>query len=335
MKVAAITGPRDSALLDRPMPRIGADFCLVRNRVIPMCTEYKGWEAGAACDCLGHESAGEVVDAGRSTRVRTGDRVVVMPQSPCGACDLCRTGDYIHCEHTVDPLAVCGSETGRAAYAEYTIQKDWLLLPIPDGMSYAHASMACCGLGPAFGAMQRLRVDAFDTVLIMGLGPVGLGGVINGVYRGARVVGADPNPHRRQLARDLGADLVLDPTDPEALLQAVRALTGGRGADKAVECTAAPPAQALAIAAVRRRGQVAFVGWGGRIEIGNMVPDGKTLQGCWHWNLHDAPLMMRMIAACPQQLDRLITHRLPLAEVQRGWEIQSSGRCGKIVLEVA
>jgi len=161
--------------------------------------------------------------------------------------------------------------SGNATYAQYCIKQDWQLLPIPEGMSYEHASLACCGLGPAFGASERMQVGSFDTLLVVGLGPVGLGAVIKGVFRGARVIGVDPIPYRAELAQALGAEVVVDPRDPDALEQ-VRALTGERGADKTVECSAVPAAQQFALQATRRRGQVAFVGWGGHIEIDNMVP---------------------------------------------------------------
>src|SRR3972149_3597995 len=68
-----------------------------------------------------------------------------FPQYPCGKCSLCLAGEYIHCQHCVDPLALCGSTTGTATYAQYCIKQDWLLIPIPAGMSYDDASMACCG----------------------------------------------------------------------------------------------------------------------------------------------------------------------------------------------
>jgi D-arabinose 1-dehydrogenase-like Zn-dependent alcohol dehydrogenase len=67
-----------------------------------------------------------------------------------------------HCEHNLDPLAICGSQTGTATYAQYCIKQDWLLIPIPDDLSYEHAAMACCGLGSSFGAMQRMQVNAFS-----------------------------------------------------------------------------------------------------------------------------------------------------------------------------
>jgi L-iditol 2-dehydrogenase len=331
MKVAAITGPRQCELVEQPDPQIAENFALVKIHVAPMCTEYHAYENGGQSACLGHEAAGEVIEVAQSGKVAVGDRVVVMPQYPCGKCALCMDGDYIHCEDTVDPLAACGTETGTATYAQYCVKQDWLLLPIPDDISYEHASMACCGVGPAFGAVRNMRVNGFDSLLVVGLGPVGLGAVINGVYLGARVIAVDPNPYRTALATELGASAVIDPSDPGALHQILE-LTDGRGADKAVDCTAVAAAQKLAFDATRRRGHVTFVGWGGGIETGNLVPGGKTLQGSWHWNLCDAPQIMQLIRDCGHLLDKQITHTFPMSQVRDAWELQLTGQCGKIML---
>lgn len=335
MKVAAITGKRQAELIDVPDPRPAEDFALVKIHVAPMCTEYKAYRRGHETHGLGHEAAGEVVEVAQPGKVKVGDRVVVMPQYPCGRCALCLAGDYIHCQQCVDPHAICGGETGTATFAQYVVKQDWLLLPIPEGMSYEHASMACCGLGPAFSAMQRMGVGAFDTVLITGMGPVGLGAVVNAVFRGARVIAVEGHPYRAKLARELGAAAALDPADDGAVQQ-VLDLTDGLGADKAVDCAGAPEAQRLLIDAVRRRGDVAFVGQAGDLTIGvsrDMTRKGITLHGVWHWNLCDAPLMMRMIRACGELLDRQITHTFPLARVRDAWELQLTGECGKVLLQ--
>lgn len=331
MKVVTITGKRQCELVDRPEPSIRDEFVKIKVTVAPMCTEYKSYVKGDVSDVIGHEAAGEVVEVDKSRRVRVGDRVVLMPLFPCGRCDLCATGNYIYCQNKVNPLRLCASPTGAATYAQYAIKQDWLLLPIPDDLSDAQASMACCGLGPTFGAMQAMQVDAFDTVLIVGLGPVGLGGVINGVFRRARVIGLEPNPYRAQLALDLGAAAVIDPRDPDALAQ-IRSLTIGRGVDKAVDCTAVPAAQKLAIRTTRVRGHITFVGWGGRIVMGNMVPTGLTLQGSWHWNLRDTARIWQVIHACKDSIDRMITHRFPMRCVKEAWELQVGGQCGKVLL---
>ena len=334
MKVVAITGPRQAELIDKPDPRPAEDFAVVKIHVAPMCTEYKAYKAGRATDRLGHEAAGEVVEVAQPGTVAVGDRVVVMPQYPCGVCPLCLAGEYIHCQHTVKPLEICRCDAGTATYAQYVVKEDWLLLPIPDDMSYEHASMACCGLGPTFGAMQRMAVDALDTVLIAGMGPVGLGGLINAVVRGARTVVVEPHPYRRELALDIGAAAAIDSADEDALQQ-ILDLTGGVGADKAVDCSGAAAAQRLLIDAVRRRGQVSFVGEAGDLTVAvsrDLIRKGISLHGVWHWNLCDAPRIMQTIRAGAELIDKQITHRFPLAEVADAWELQLTGECGKVLL---
>ena len=93
------------------------------------------------------------------------------------------------------------------------VKPDRLLPLIPDGVSYDLASMACCGLGPSFGALDAMGADAFDTGLVTGASPVGLGAIINACYRGARVIAVESAPYRVEKARALGAEAVIDPTD--------------------------------------------------------------------------------------------------------------------------
>lgn len=334
MKVAAITGVRQGGCIEKNEPKSHADYVVVKNLVAPMCTEYKAFAAGQRSDSLGHEAAGEVAEVARPGKVKVGDRVVAMPMYPCGRCDLCTRGDFIHCERNEDPLAVTANERGTATYAQYLLKPDWLLLPIPEDLTTEHASMACCGLGPTFGAMQRMGVDAFDTVLITGMGPVGLGGVINSVFRSARVIAVESHPYRARLAQELGAETVIDPRDPEAAAQ-IRSLTDGRGVDKAIDCSGTAAGQRLLIDSTRRRGQVAFVGEAGDLTIHvsrDMIRKGLTLHGSWHWNLTDAPALMQVIRRSGTPIERLITHAFPLTDVQAAWELQTTGECGKVLL---
>jgi L-iditol 2-dehydrogenase len=334
MKLAAITGERQAALVEKPNPRPHGDIVVVKVLVAPACTEYKMFAVGQRSDRLGHEAAGEVAFIDKATNVKVGDRVVAMPMFPCGYCELCVTGDYIHCQSGRNPETETKSESGTATYAQYLLKPDWLLLHIPPEISLEHASMACCGLGPTFGAMQRMRVDAFDTVLITGMGPVGLGGVINGVHRGARVISIESQPYRAKLAGALGARAVIDPNDPDALKQ-IRALTGGIGADKAIDCSGAPAAQLLLIESLRRRGEMAFVGESGELSLhvsNHLLRKGLTLHGSWHWNLRDAPRLWQVIRQQGASIDKLITHRFSLSQVRDAWELQISGNCGKVLL---
>ena len=94
MKRIAITGVKQTTLLDVPIPQPRQDWVLVKVHAIPLCTEYKNWLSGS--EYYGHEAAGEVVMVAQPGKVNVGDRVVVMAGAPCGKCTLCISGEYIH-----------------------------------------------------------------------------------------------------------------------------------------------------------------------------------------------------------------------------------------------
>lgn len=335
MKKAIITGVRQAALVEAPVPQPEGDEALVKVHVTPMCTEYKAYVAGRPSDTLGHEAAGEVVAVAQPGRVRVGDRVVVQPMYSCGRCALCIAGDFIHCEDERVHRESVRARGGVATYAQYLLKSDWLLSPIPDDISYERASLALCGLGPSFGAFQRMALSAFDTVLITGLGPVGLGAVVNARFRGARVIGVESVPYRADRARAMGAETVLDPRSDSAL-EAIRDLTGGLGVDCALDCSGTAAAERLCIAAARRKGQVAFVGecWDElAIRVSDdMIRKGLTVHGSWHYNLSDYPRIVHVIRESPL-IDLLVSHVLPMSTIRDAFELSASHECAKILLK--
>lgn len=333
MKIVAITGKEQSVLKEVPDPVIRPPFAKIKITRIPLCTEWKNWIDGSISETLGHEAVGIIAEVSRQSSFTMGDRVIVMPQNACGTCPLCLAGEHIHCEQPIDALAASESSTGRATYAQYCIQQEHLLLRIPDDISDDHAAMALCGLGPAFNAMQKMQVHEGETVLISGLGAVGLGAVINAVSRGARVIALEIHPYRTELALSFGAKAVLDPTDPEARRK-ILDLTGGRGADASVETSSAPSALAYIADATRRTGRIAIVGWAGSLTGAQLVKKGLTVFGAWHWNhLRDAEAMFTTIRKSRPLLDRFITHRFPMSKVEEAWKVQRSGECGKILVD--
>ena len=336
MKQVAVTGERQAALVDVKDPKPVEDWALVKVHAAPMCTEFKAFESGKEVSSPGHEAAGEVVEVARPGRVRVGDRVVVMPHCPCGACSYCRSGEFIYCQDKIDFTEFTGGLEGSATMAQYLLKPDWLLPAIPDGVSYEHASLACCGLGPTFGAFERIGLSDADTLLLTGLGPVGLGSVINAAARGARVICVEPNPWRASLAIELGAETVLDPGEGDALQQ-IRDLTDGLGPDKAMDCSGTVAAHRLCIDAVRPRGIVAFVGEcrdETPVKISDdMIRKGLTLMGSWHYSLKDFPRVMQTITGNSEKVKKFITHTFPFAEIQQAWETQLSGECGKVILK--
>jgi L-iditol 2-dehydrogenase len=159
----------------------------------------------------------------------------------------------------------------------------------------------------------------------------GLGAVVCATVRGARVIGIESNPYRARLAQDLGAESVVDPTDPDALNQ-IRSLTRG-GADKSVEASSHPDAPGFLLQATRIGGQMTSIGWGGPVNMRDVVARGVGVFGQWHWNhLQDAAAMFDTIRRASPLLERLISHRFPMSQVQDAWELQLTGQCGKVVL---
>jgi L-iditol 2-dehydrogenase len=336
MKVAAMFGNGQAGLVEKPDPPPKEDIVLVKIHAVPMCTEYKGFKSELESEKFGfgHEAAGEVVEVAQPSSVKVGDRVVVQPQNACGKCSLCLIGEHIHCQNGRNVRQITGSNTGTATFAQYILKQDNLLSQIPEGISYTHAGMACCGLGPTFGAMTQMQVHAHDTVLITGLGAVGLGGVVNANYLGARIIGVESHPYRVNLAKELGAEIVLNPND-ENIVEQVMDLTDGIGVDKALDCSGASQAHRLMIDSVRRKGQVCFIGEGGEFPLAasrDMIRKGLVLRGNWHYNLGDYTKLIRVIEQSSSQLDKYITHTFPMSQVQEAWEVQTTGECGKVVL---
>lgn len=334
MKIAAMFADGSGGTVDRPNPQPVDDFVLVKIRSVPMCTEYKGFKGEREQDAagFGHEAAGEVVAVAQLGRVKVGDRVVVQPQLGCGACWLCLDGEHIHCQNG---RRLPEGQTAGYTYAQYILKPDWLLSPFPEDISYKHAGMACCGLGPTFGAMQKMNVNALDTVMITGMGPVGLGGVINGHYRGAKVIAVESQPFRANLAKELGATVVFDPND-ENVLDKIMDLTNGLGVDKAMDCSGASAAHRLMVDALRRKGQACFIGQGGDFSLGasrDMIGKGIGLHGIWHYNLSYFPALIKMISQVGNQLDKFITHQYGMSQVQEAWAQQCTGNAGKVVLD--
>lgn len=333
MKRAAITGVRHAELLDTAIPEPKEDWVLVKVHAVPLCTEYKSWVKGT--EYHGHEAAGEVVKVAQPGKVKVGDRVVVMPGAPCGKCALCISGEYIHCENWYNHHEFTGLAHEGDTHVQYLVKQDWLLVPIPDGVSYEMGALACCGLGPTFGAMENMNVVTGETVLITGAGPVGLGGVINGKYRGTRVISVEALAYRQAKAKELGADLVLDPNDPE-IHSKIMNFTDGLGVDASLETAGQVEAQRLCIDVTRRRGQVSLVGeCADDLAITasrDFIRKGIALKGQWHYNLNGVFKIMKVIADYPMA-EKLITHVMPMSQIQEALTISAAHECGKIMLQ--
>lgn len=335
MKKAVILGKRKTGLIEVPDPRPKENWVLVKVHASALCTEYKAYLEGRELLFGGHEGVGEVVAVSRPCRVKVGDRVVILPQYPCGRCPLCKSGDYVYCQDNYDFEEFIGTKEGSGTFAQYVLKPDWLLPPIPDDVPYEHAAMAIDGIGASFGAFQSIAIGAYGTLLITGLGPVGLGAVVNACFRGTRVIGVEPAPWRRDRALQMGVEAVFDPAEPD-LVGKIRELTEGKGVTYALDCSGKVQSQRLCIDATRSRGRVAFVGETNDELSIRVSPDlirkGLTVVGSWLYNMADYPEVMRVIQQSPL-IGLLVSHVMPMSQIQEGFELLAGGQCAKVVID--
>lgn len=326
MRVIGIGGKK-AWLTEKPVPRPEGNQVVIKLHASLICgSNMKAFFTEGEHINVGHEGAGEVVAVAHSTRLKVGDRVALAPLTACGVCEHCVRGDVIYCRNRPTP---------HGNFAQFTRTADVMCTKLPDDVSYLRGSMLGCGLGPAFEALQTLGVRGFDTVVISGLGPVGLGAVALGSFVGAEVIGLDPEKHRRDLAADLGASAVLDPTDSR-IKDKLAEVTRGRGVSHGIDCSGKEPSQRLLIDCAAIRGRIAFVGENHEtIPVSpskDFIRKGLTVTGCWHMNTNDSVHLLNFLRRAPGKVDRLITHQFTFEEAQKAFDTFAGRHCAKVAL---
>lgn len=324
---AVATGRGKAWLVDLPVPSAQGNEVVVKLHACPICGSNMGAFLGdGEWVNDGHEGAGEVVAVAQSNLLRVGDRVALAPLNACGRCAQCLRGDVIFCRNRP---AVHGT------FAQFTRTADVMCVKIPDDLDYDHASLMGCGLGPAYEAIKRMGVRGFDTLVVSGLGPVGLGATALASALGARVLALDPEPFRRELAGRIGAADTFDPTAAdcrEALLRAA----GEGGIRKSIDCSGKEASERLLIDLAAIRGAVAFVGENaGPIPLSpsnDMIRKGLTLMGCWHMNMLDAPDLIDFLRRHPAKAELLISHRFAFDQAQEAFEVFATRQTAKVIL---
>ena len=325
MKVVA-TGGGKAWLVDQPDPEPQGDEVVAKVHWSPICgSNLHGFTAEGEHVNTGHEGTGEVVAVDKPKFLKVGDRVVLNPCSMCGDCLECRQGDYILCRHKPPFMG---------HFCEYVRIQEAVCWKLPEDISTELGSMLGCALAPGYNALKRMGVKANHTVLITGLGPVGLGAAAQAVFRGALVIAADPVEWRRNRAAELGVQHVLDPSDSDTL-EAIRDLTSGRGVERAADCSANPTAERLCMDALAPNGWMAIVGENpGKIEISpssDFIRREIHVLGAWHCNLNDGPAMMDFLRRSPKA-PLLISHRYGFSQAQEAFETAISRNSAKVIL---
>lgn len=271
----------------------------------------------------GHELAGVVTEVGAQVRrVRAGQRVTVPFVYACGTCPACAVGHQQICQRQTQP-----GFTRWGSFAEYVVvdHADVNVVPIPEGLDDAAAATLGCRFGTAYRAVLRQgQVAAGDWVAVHGCGGAGLAAVMVAAAAGARVVAVDVAASALRLAREFGAEEVVDaslagtvPTeDPGAVAQVVRDLTGG-GARVSLDCLGSPHTCAASVLSLGRRGRHVQVGLVPRADIpmDRVVAYELEIVGSHGLQAHEYPGMLAMVETGRLRPDRLVQRRIRLEEI--------------------
>jgi len=337
-------GDRRAELREFPDPIPGPGQVVVAMKVAAICGSdvhyYRFSSTGPDTERFqfiqGHEPCGVVKSIGPSvTKVKPGDPVVIYHYRGCGYCEYCSSGDYFYCKE------------GRRGYgwhvdgsmADFVLTDERNCLLLPPELSFVDGAFIACIAGTAYSSLKKLEVSGRDTLLVNGLGPVGLVMVMCGKASGARVIGVDIIEERLSLAKDIGCDEVLDASYTD-VPQAVFELTKGQGASAGFDSTGVPAANENCIRAMGFYGRVVFVGMSYSEEGINLGSGDLTfmykqlkLMGSVVYPRNMYWEITRFLIEHKIPLESIVTHRFPIKKGVEAMQLADSGRCGKIIFE--
>ncbi|HEX2904474.1 MAG TPA: zinc-binding dehydrogenase [Jatrophihabitans sp.] len=299
---------------------------------------------------LGHEATGTVLETGSEVdRVSPGDRVVLLWISPCGDCFFCQNGEPHLCVHgndrAAEPYAIDSAGQpvhpglGVASFAEQTVVRQNAVVRVPDDVDDTSAALLGCAVTTGVGAARKVaRVHSGASVLVLGLGGVGLSTVMGARLAGAaRIIAVDRNPDRGGLAEQLGAtEFVLA---DDGLRREVRRLTGP-GADYVFDCVGSARTIRDGWGLARRGGTLCVVGIGGqadKVEFSalELFHFARTLVGCVGGSLDaaaDLPGYFELIRSGTLDLAPLATGTAGIADIEDCFAELAAGRAVRTLL---
>jgi threonine dehydrogenase-like Zn-dependent dehydrogenase len=348
MRGAVFLGNRNIEIRNFPDPAPGPGEVVIRMRASGMCgSDLKFYRPppGEAQKALGlggnaepfiggHEPCGEIVARGAGVSEReapAGQRVMNHHYAGCGVCGHCRVGWSQLCKAGIVVYGV----TGNGGHAEYLKAPARTMVPLPEELSFAEGAAVSCGTGTAYGALRRMHLAGGSTLAVFGQGPVGISATLLGSKMGARVIAVEANAERLALAKQYGADALVDSSKVD-VEKTLKELTRGEGVDLALDCTGVAAARLAAVRSAKTWGTVCFVGEGGDVTLDvsrDMLRKQLTLIGSWTFSAMGMGECARFIADNRIPLDKIFTHRWKLDQVQEAYRVFDAQSSGKGVIE--
>ena len=315
-----------------PVPEVGDREVLIKVAACGICgTDIKKiyHRYVEPPQILGHELAGTVVAVGSSlTKWKVGDRVMSFHHIPCGDCFYCKNRLFSQCKQYKTTGLTGGFTPNGGGFGEYVKAMPWVaqrgIVALPDNVSFEEATFIE-PINTIFKAVQKARVTAGETVLIIGCGPIGLQLLMVTQIADARIYTSDPMATRRAKSLTLGALESFDPISGK-LVAEIQTRTGGRGADAVLVAVAHPSVVVEALAAARPGGRVLLFAANDpvtKIEFPAAAVgiDEKEILGSYSAAVDIQESAAALVLEKKLPVMEIVTHRFPLARIQEGLDL--------------
>jgi alcohol dehydrogenase len=338
MKAVVFHGINDLRLEEVPKPQPKPGEAVIRITATTICGTdvhiVKGEYPVRPGLILGHEPVGiiEELGEGLGAEYAVGQRVIVGAITPCGQCFYCLNGTHSQCHGPLGGWRF--GNTINGAWAEYLLVPDARanLALVPDALTDEQVLMLPDIASTGISGAESGNVRTGDSVAVFAQGPIGLCATLGARLRGAAlIVGVDPVPERREMARRFGASVTLNPAECDVVAELKR-MTDGRGVDVAIEALGRQPTFEAALRSVRPGGilsslgvysgklvapyEAVYAGLGDQRIVTTLCPGGKERMR----------RLMEMVATRRMDLTPLVTHRFALDDLSEAFELFSHQR---------
>ncbi|MDM5336415.1 NAD(P)-dependent alcohol dehydrogenase [Fictibacillus enclensis] len=327
MDAAVLTELQHIELKKFGVPAPKDNEVLIRVRAVGLCgSDIHYYEHGRIGGyvvekpiILGHEVSGDIVAVGEKVQnLKEGQRVAIEPGATCGECEHCKAGRYNLCPD-VEFLATPPYD---GAFCEYVAMREDLVFPIPDGMSYETAALVE-PFSVGVHAITRGRLEAGESVIIMGMGPIGMVTAAAAKMAGARqIIGVDLEQSRLNTAKEMGVTHTINLREDD-LAQKLNEFTAGRGVDLAIETAGSPKAVQGTIASVRKGGRVAIVGMSPQDEVpmnvAQIIDKEIDIMGVFRYH-HTYPKALEMLSKAEVNIENIITDKYTMEQTADAFE---------------
>jgi len=326
MRVAELYQPREFRLIEQPLPEPGPGEVQVRVQAVGVCGSdlhyfSEGGVGDTPCEypmVLGHEPVGVITRIGPAVSGwAVGDQVALEPAIYCYDCEYCLSGRHNVCAR----LRFMSMPGDPGFFRDYVTLPARNLLPLPHGLSAVEGTLFE-PLAVVLHSMRFVDLRIGEQAVVFGAGPIGLLTIaVLKLQAAGRIWAVEPVAHRRELALKLGADVAVDPQQTDPVRQ-ILTDTRGRGVDVALDCAAQGPSINQCLAVARNAGRVIVTG----IPISNHVALDFHVMRRKELALYnvrrsnrESETALELLAERPELFTPMLTHELPLEQIQRGF----------------